>query len=659
MDEELTTEPTGENGAASDAAKSKPRVLASTFETDRHYRTHRSYIWLRPILMAALIIVIIFSNSIDDLVQFFRYLADTSDQVNWPPIVLMIIGGLLAVYGITVALSAISYRHLSFVFGEREFSLYSGVFNKHRMHVPYNRVQSVSHRASLIQRIAGVCTVTVESAGGSGNTALKVPYLTLGASERLRRELMARKALMMEPDSYRLEYQAELDFPTDRKQPKAIEEDAGKDRVAGAPVQPKPVADAGVSGARETARAMANDHAINDFGAQMGSLRGVLAGDLIDFDERPTYECGLSNGQLLMTALSHSSTAALTIVTFITGTCVAIPSFAMAAGSMSIGGLVAIVVGIMLLGIVAGTVASALMVGGFKARRVGDRLEVESGMLSHQVTVISVDRIQTVNISQTFVRRLIGYCEVTVGHIESVDENSNSNSKKMSQTGLVIHPFVRLSDAEAVIDGLLPEFGSRPHASDLAPVPHVALRRALIRKGILYNFWLWIALIVLIFVGVLAQTVPDLAGDPYGALALRITVACVLALFAVGTAWQLADAVLWARRSGHMLNSGYLALYNAGMSTSMVMVPRRKVQSLAVRTNPFQRRAGVATLRISTAATQRISTSLLDVTSSEGEAALAWIRPRRRSSAPTTAASAGAGAGAGAGASATVTASAE
>ena len=49
---------------------------------------------------------------------------------------------------------------------------------------------------SLLQRIVGVCTVTIDTAGGADNKALVVPYVEKSAAEQIRRELFMRKSLI-------------------------------------------------------------------------------------------------------------------------------------------------------------------------------------------------------------------------------------------------------------------------------------------------------------------------------------------------------------------------------------------------------------------------------------------------------------------------------
>lgn len=69
---------------------------------------------------------------------------------------------------------------------------------------------------------------------------------------------------------------------------------------------------------------------------------------------------------------------------------------------------------------------------------------------------------------------------------------------------------------------------------------------------------------------------------------------------------------------------------NAGLSSSSVVFPRRKIQYGTVLTNPFQRRAKTATISARTAAGVGGTTiSLVDVDEAAADRWLSWIEPRR------------------------------
>ena len=88
-------------------------------------------------------------------------------------------------------------------------------------------------------------------------------------------------------------------------------------------------------------------------------------------------------------------------------------------------------------------------------------------------------------------------------------------------------------------------------------------------------------------------------------------------------------AVLWYRFSGFGYNEHALLIRNGGFSTSVVVVPRRKIQFGYQRTNPFQRRLNVATLIVVTAAGYSCKKErLIDAAQRDVTAWLQWMLPR-------------------------------
>lgn len=115
-------------------------------------------------------------------------------------------------------------------------------------------------------------------------------------------------------------------------------------------------------------------------------------------------------------------------------------------------------------------VGSAISFGGFRACRHDNRIEVERGLLQHQFQGVSVDRVQSVIVKQSFIRRLLGYCELSLGKIDAAAESSDEQQKSLSQ-GLVVHPFVKMSRVPEILAGLVPEFAGVPvESTPVAPV---------------------------------------------------------------------------------------------------------------------------------------------------------------------------------------------
>ena len=170
-----------------------PAAAAPSTELPRHH-VHHSYIWLesvRTIFIIAVCVVVANFSTIIGLVAEEGMGAEAGFIMAVAGIGTLVV--ILLTFGIVAGLRVVGYKHLYFTVGPDEFTLCSGIFNKKQVHVPYQRVQSVDQRATLLQRLFGVCTVSIDTAGGAANKAVVVPYVTKAQAEWLRAELYNRK----------------------------------------------------------------------------------------------------------------------------------------------------------------------------------------------------------------------------------------------------------------------------------------------------------------------------------------------------------------------------------------------------------------------------------------------------------------------------------
>ena len=588
---------------------------AQVAQPQRHY-VHHSYIWLGSLRSAGIIIVALGISLFSSMIGSFFEGAGRVDGF-----IMMVAGlGIAALIVVIFLLCLLyqwwSYRHLWYEIGDEEFSLYSGIFNKKRIHVPYQRVQSVDQHASLWQRVCGVCTVHVDTAGGAAHTAVTVPYLLKDQAEHLRMELYLRKRRILGLDEDRA--------PAD----------------AAAPAGAVPL---------QTAQQPASVQPGNvlDVGAEMwDDVRGLFAGDEVDMGAS-SYEYGLTNEELAFTGLSNNTGFVLafigvlaTVFQVVGGVmdvagdaAGAVADTALAMGSTIFGGnlvllgIVVCIVAVIILWVfsVAGT---CIQFGGFKARRRGNRIEVEHGLLQHRIRGVDVDRVQSVIVKQSVIRRLLGYCELSLGKIDAVDSSQGEQGQSLSHQGLVIHPFVKLDRVPQILEGIIPEFAGVP--ADETPLAPVALRRAIIRRGILQGAGFWIAVCIAV-----AQVIVNLVlhnADPEGQMVLgylNIGAYAGYAVCLIVFALEVVGAVLWARGSGFAYNRRFMRVVNGGLGCESVSFPRRKIQFGYTKTNPFQRRAQTATIAVRTAAgTGGTTVRLIDVCEDDAQAWLEWVRPR-------------------------------
>lgn len=617
-----------------------PVAVAPSTGHPRHH-VHHSYIWLeslRTIFIIAVCVVVANFSTIIGLVAEEGMGAEVGLIMAVAGVATLAV--ILVTFGVVAGLRVIGYRHLYFTVGPDEFTLCSGIFNKKQVHVPYQRVQSVDQRATLIQRLFGVCTVSIDTAGGAANKAVVVPYVTKSQAEWLRAELYNRKG--------------------------ALAAQAAAAAGAAAPV-PQSAA-VGVAAMVQGAEALVGAGAVGaeltgagnvlDVGAEAWrQVGGVFAGPSQDTG-RVTYEYGLTNKELFLAGLSNTTSVGLIFAGLVVGVLQlvgfafdvmgdaangAVESAMMLAGSQAAAYFIGLVsAGVILLVLVLWVISalgSCIGYGGFKARRRNNRIEVEYGLLQHTFQGIDIDRVQSVVVKQSFIRRLLGYCELSLGKIDAgADEDSSGQKNTLTRQGIIVHPFVRLNRVPEILAGLVPEFADLPQ--EPRPVAKVALRRALIRRGIIQGGGFWLAVVAAacmvglsaLIGGVEAGAILLDEGDEHmlgllytfgsGAFVMLLVLAAVL--FVV----DIVGAVLWARESSFAYNRRFMQVSNGGLSRETISFPRQKIQFGCTKCNPLQRRAGTDTLLATTAAGSGGTTTLLvDVSHADAMAWLDWLKP--------------------------------
>ena len=323
--------------------------------------------------------------------------------------------------------------------------------------------------------------MSIETAGGASNTAITLPYIEKSAAEALRKELFARKQFAQMKA-------AGVEIPAGMTTEHAAETlGAGASQSAttttlsaptGAPATtiPAPAIAPTIPGADEYNALDTPAHLVNDF-------RGVFGGDAIDTGTT-TYEYGLSNKQLVLTGMTGKTSVVVVflsifatlssalsgigymfhtsedeMISTVTGLIDLIPTSWMVGVIVSIvGSFIAIMLVVWLI-----TVGGAcLSYGGFRARRRGARIETEYGIINHNFNGIDIDRIQSVEVSQSFFQRLLKSCTLSLARVASATQDSSESSTK-SQARLIIHPFVKLDKVDEILAGLLPSGKICPH----------------------------------------------------------------------------------------------------------------------------------------------------------------------------------------------------
>ncbi|MDD6738850.1 MAG: PH domain-containing protein [Coriobacteriaceae bacterium] len=597
---------------------------------------HHSYVWLGGLKLS---VVMIFSIGVSVIGSAggMLFAALSSPDPGTPLwMVPLIIGGGLAgcllIVGIDFLIYWLAWKNLRYELGPQEFSLYSGVFSKKRMHVPYQRIQSVDTRASLLQRLVGVCTLEVDTAGGSSNAAILVPYLLKSDAQALRHELFARKAVVLAGGS--------------------ITQDGSYLAADGTPL----VLDGPAS---QPSAAAAGVNVLDELTSPLQGAAGIFDAASFAESQPASYEASLTNKELLLAGISDMRSVLGAIILGLVGFGAAVLSLDFFSDALIDyveqqveGGIFAQLLsgalgpslflrmllplavafmGSMIVVSALSAIGSVLSYGGFKVRRRGSRIEVERGLLQRRTQGVDIDRVQLLRVQHGWIRRKLGYCKVLVGRIDSVagEDNSNGSASAMASEGMVVHPFLRTSDLPAFLEGLMPELTCSCDVS-MRPAPR-ARGRAVRRHGLVYNWGFW-CLVACLLCTAGALMAVALASPRYLGTAVRMAVTAsplVLVLLAVMSVGMVRGAK-WHAGSRLEYGGGFIHLVNEGFSCEEVVAPRCKVQYSTVRENPFQNRVGLATACFTTAAGVGGHTEKIwDLDLQDAEAFQEHLRPRR------------------------------
>lgn len=108
-------------------------------------------------------------------------------------ILLVIAAGIaLLVLGGSIGYSLAYYRRFTYELTEETFELTWGVFGRRHREIPYHRIQNVDLSRNILQRLAGIAEVRIETAGGE-TTEVHLRYVSEGEALRLQEEISERK----------------------------------------------------------------------------------------------------------------------------------------------------------------------------------------------------------------------------------------------------------------------------------------------------------------------------------------------------------------------------------------------------------------------------------------------------------------------------------
>jgi putative membrane protein len=240
----------------------------------------------------------------------------------------------------------------------------------------------------------------------------------------------------------------------------------------------------------------------------------------------------------------------------------------------AIAALALLILVFLVLGWVVSIVYTVVHFHGFTLTRTGDDLRREYGLLSRHQTTVPIQRVQALRIEETLPRRALGLFALKI-------ETAGASPRERRRIGGGAEAYVPLARKRQVGALLRTVFhDARFEGVQLHPVAPPSRRREFVRLALLVAA---------------ATTGAFLYGTPGALLVLAL-------LF---PAWLLAGARYRAR--GWARAGGYAFARNGVLTRTTWIVPERKIQTLHTTETPFQRRWGLATLIIDTAAGGRMA----------------------------------------------------
>lgn len=261
-----------------------------------------------------------------------------------------------------------------------------------------------------------------------------------------------------------------------------------------------------------------------------------------------------------------------------------------AAGSLratrSVGIVAAVVLALLAVGIVARLATFVEMWWGFELRRADDgTIRMRRGLLTMRSTSLHTHRIRGAELAEPLLLRPFSVGSATVVTTGLAQDAGSAARADSTALG----PPMPLTDVEQVMTNVLECSTPPTRAEQLRAHPVAALRRRLARAA-----WVIVALIVATFAaraGINAETTQ-----------LQVAVAPVLAGLAVAAALLLAYAVDTFRALGHALTDRHVVMRRGSINRRTVALDRAGVIGWIGSSTFFQRRAGLMTLRATTAA---------------------------------------------------------
>lgn len=462
--------------------------------------------------------------------------------------------GLLAVFGVvTLGYRVLAWQRFTFSFDGEVVRVDEGVLSRNHRALDVARIQQVELDRGAVQRLFGLASLRIETAGTSSEVEVELRVLPEPDAQALREAVRAGRARALA--ATRRQREAGLG-PSGS--PVATAATAVGSGATGGPAADGASPDGTDEGfaldepvRREVGR-IRLPHVV--LGAVTGAqllvfpavlaaafqFVGELASNAMDQAIERLVDIGLMAPQELLDGPRLST-------------------------------VVLVVVATLVLSLATAVATGVLREANFVVTRVGEDLHFSRGLLSTRDSVVPLRRVQLVEIQRNWARRLLGATSI---RIHSAGGSADAARR-------VALPLVRDGEVDRWLGELLPGVAAAP---TLQPHPPAAQRRAILRwirpslvvAGLVWVLWLTLP-------GVVLTGLPDVLQDArWWVLALPVVAGAL--------------GVVEYRQLAHGVTDLVVASRQGALSVTTSLAPLVKVQAVSTRRSYFQRRLGLATV---------------------------------------------------------------
>ncbi|QHS23991.1 PH domain-containing protein [Virgibacillus sp. MSP4-1] len=206
-----------------------------------------------------------------------------------------------------------------------------------------------------------------------------------------------------------------------------------------------------------------------------------------------------------------------------------------------------------------GIIRTFLKYGKYEIASDPERIFIHSGVLNERALSIRKENVQAIQVTQSFLKRLLGFAEVK---LISAENKIDDQTEEIS----TLYPFIPIERTYSLIEELLPDFKIQPAANKL---PRVALIVRLLRIP-----WLWI-----IATGLLLWLKPEWW---YGSIILFVL--------------TYMQRIFHYQNTRFLMNNGLIQFEVKGLGTKLFITDRKKIVEAEVEQSLLQKKFSLATI---------------------------------------------------------------